>query len=275
MQGLMRLVWSAISEVKGRKIVYIISLALFATASIIVAIGRQVTLVIGFRCLQGAGSSAIMNIGAATLADLFEPSERGTKSIGPVLGGVLTSGLGWRAIFWFLGIFSGVVCLCFVLFFRDTFRKERSLAYQTRLRKHLEETELKRDDVKSDKDKSDIEKGTAQKVAVTVTFKDVNPAKVLRMVLSRPNNNVTFIASGIFFALGYLTVPYTTSRTLSTHYDYDPLVVGLVVMSFGMGAIAGSFLGGRFSDLELARLKAANGNVGQPEVASIYVWHLV
>ncbi|KAG6826635.1 hypothetical protein H0H92_015052 [Tricholoma furcatifolium] len=279
-QGLMPLVWSAISEMKGRKVVYIISLALFTMASIVVATSRHVALVIGFRCLQGAGSSAVMNIGAATLADLFEPSERGTKmgmyyiayligpSIGPVLGGVLSAELGWRAIFWFLTIFSGTVCLCFVIFFRDTFRKERSLTYQNLLQKQLEKAEVKREELKSDnkKDAPDIEKGTVTpEVTVTVTFRDVNPAKVLIVVLSCLNNIVTFIASGLFFALGYL-VPYTTSRLLGLHYNYDPLIIGFIVVSYGVGSVAGSLLGGRFSDYELARLKAANGNVGQPEM---------
>ena len=80
-----------------------------------------------------------MSIGAATLADLYEPAERGTMmgiyywfvlgaasvlpqhgspmlirsapllgpSLGPILGGALTQGFNWRATFWFLTIFTG------------------------------------------------------------------------------------------------------------------------------------------------------------------------
>lgn len=124
-------------------------------------------------------SSAVIAIGAATLADIFEPAERGTKvrisphppstsifprptfplillsntsqmgvyymapllgpSVASVLGGVLTSGFNWRGPFWFLAIVSGCSLLGFIVFFKDTFRKERSLTYQNILKSRLRE----------------------------------------------------------------------------------------------------------------------------------------
>jgi hypothetical protein len=83
-----------------------------------------------------------MSIGAATLADIYEPSERGTKlgifyaapllgpSLGPILGGLLAQEFSWRASFWLLAAYLGANLVLFVFFFRDTFRKERSLTYQ-------------------------------------------------------------------------------------------------------------------------------------------------
>ena len=55
-------------------------------------------------------------------------------ALGPILGGSLTQGWSWRATFWFLAIFVG---LCFLSFipFKDTFRRERSLTYQTALKR--------------------------------------------------------------------------------------------------------------------------------------------
>ncbi|KNZ78492.1 hypothetical protein J132_00672, partial [Termitomyces sp. J132] len=73
--GLMPLVW----------MVYILSLALFMVGSIVVAVGRKVGLVIGFRCLQAAGSSAVISIDAATLADMYEPAERGAHYWQPMM----------------------------------------------------------------------------------------------------------------------------------------------------------------------------------------------
>ncbi|KAG6909237.1 hypothetical protein DXG01_001419 [Tephrocybe rancida] len=267
-QGLMPLIWSAISEVKGRKLVYVISLALFTVGSIVVAISRNIGLVIGFRCLQAAGSSAVITIGAATLADMFEPAERGTKmgiyyiapllgpSIGPILGGGLTTGLGWRAIFWFLTIVGGSICVLFVVAFRDTFRKERSLTYQNVLRQRLYEAH---DEMRVHK--SDVEKIAIPEVVVTLSLKDVNPFKPIFLVLRRMNNVVILFASGLLFAFGFL-IAYASARTLSNHYHYNALTIGLVIVSFGIG----SLLGGHFSDHELARLKAANGNVSYPEM---------
>ncbi|KAF8805757.1 MFS general substrate transporter [Phlegmacium glaucopus] len=141
LQGLMPLLWCAMSE-----LVYILSLGIFTLGNIIVALSRRIGLVIGFRCLQAAGSSAVLSIGAATLADIFDPKERGKKmgiyymapllgpALGPIFGGVLTSTFNWRATFWFLSILSGSSLLIFILFFHDTFRRQRSLTYQNVLK---------------------------------------------------------------------------------------------------------------------------------------------
>jgi len=59
-------------------------------------------------------------------------------SLGPLIGGTATKLFSWRATFYFLAIFGGVCLLSFV-FFKDTFRKERSLSYQTALRQLLRE----------------------------------------------------------------------------------------------------------------------------------------
>ena len=50
-------------------------------------------------------------------------------AIGPMIGGLLTEAFNWRATFWFLAIFTGICFVAFV-FFQDTFRRERSSAYQ-------------------------------------------------------------------------------------------------------------------------------------------------
>ena len=55
-------------------------------------------------------------------------------SLGPLVGGVVTKLFSWRATFYFLAIFGGVSLITFILF-KDTFRRERSLAYQAALRK--------------------------------------------------------------------------------------------------------------------------------------------
>ncbi|KAH9922895.1 MFS general substrate transporter [Fomitopsis serialis] len=149
-QGGFPILWSSISEIHGRKVVYVASITLCMVGCIVAATSKTIDVLIGMRCLQAAGSSAVLNIGAATLADLYEPAERGTMmgiylcapllgpSLGPILGGVLTQAFNWRATFWFLAIFTGLCVLSFA-FFQDTFRKERSLAYQSVLKRVLEQ----------------------------------------------------------------------------------------------------------------------------------------
>ena len=61
-------------------------------------------------------------------------------SLGPLVGGIITRIFSWRATFYFLAIFGGASLVTFA-FFKDTFRRERSLAYQAALRKAKLETE--------------------------------------------------------------------------------------------------------------------------------------
>ncbi|KAF9446366.1 MFS general substrate transporter [Macrolepiota fuliginosa MF-IS2] len=308
-QGVVPLLWCAISEVKGRKLVYLVSLAFFTIASIIVALSKNIGLVIAFRAIQAAGSSAVIAIGAATLADIFEPAERGTKmgiyyiapllgpAIGPIIGGGLTAGLGWRSIFWFLCIVSGASWLSFLLFFRDTFRKERSLTYQNVLKQRLRgkkgtgddiispsttapasTTDLHHDLEKANENaKCDAPAAVIPQLEVELSLKDVNPFKPIGTVLRRINNLAILFASGLMFALSFM-ISYTCARTLSRFYNYDALMIGVITITYGLGCVAGSLLGGRWSDYKLAQLKEANGGKSYPEMrlksTTLGIWML-
>ncbi|KAF8172799.1 major facilitator superfamily domain-containing protein [Mycena galopus ATCC 62051] len=303
LQGVMPLFWSAISEVKGRKLVYVVSIAISTAGSIVVATSNTIMLVIIFRCVQATGSSAVMAIGAATLADIFDPVERGQKmgiyymapllgpSLAPIMGGVLTTAFSWRAPFWFLAAVSGLSGILILLFLKDTFRKERSLTYQNVLKSRLnsrvasaatsctatvtekEPTTDQRSSLPVDLEKQTMSSLTPEAVVtadvtlpdIKLTLRDVNPFKPLWLVVRRMNNLVILLASGLCFAFNFAVV-FTASRTLSGAYGYNALKVGLVLLSFGLGNLAGSVLGGRWSDRKLAGLKAANGGVSYPEM---------
>jgi hypothetical protein len=101
----------------------------------------------------------------------------------------LTSAFNWRAIFWFLSIISGLSLLSFILFFRDTFRRERSLNYQTAIKQRRKSAAL-----------SSLNKPeTFLAVNLDLSLADVNPLKPLGQVLRRKNNFMVLIASGNFF----------------------------------------------------------------------------
>lgn len=295
-QGNFPVIWSAISEIKGRKTVYLFSIALFTLGSAIVAVSRTIGLVIGMRILQAAGSSAVIAIGAATLADIYEPHQRGTMmgvfysapllgpSLGPIIGGALTQGLGWRAVFWFLVIWGGIIFSAFLFLFKDTFRKERSVTYRNVLKRRIREqqsSEAKDQSRKiSDKElQMNDENQTSSKDIegqptvvppsaireIKLSIVDVNPFPPYLSIISRKNNFAIFIASGLIFAFSF-SIAYTCARTLSMYYNYDALKTGLVLLAFGIGSVTGSILGGRWSDRTLTRLKAANGGISFPEM---------
>ncbi|KAG2055451.1 MFS general substrate transporter [Suillus hirtellus] len=287
-QGNFPTIWSAISEIKGRKLVYLLSIGLFIIGSAIVALSRTIGLMIGMRIVQAAGSSAIFGMGTATLADIYEPHQRGTMmgvyysapllgpSSGPIFGGALTQGLSWRAVFWFLVIWGGIIFSAFLVLFKDTFRKERSAIYQnvlnSRLRKQ-QSSEAKDELQNISKSKVGGENKTTSKDIeaqrtvtpsaikdMTLSMADVNPFPPYFSIVSRKNNLLILIASGAF------SIAYTCARTLSMCYDYDALKTGLVLLVYGVGSVAGSISGGHWSDRTLARLKAENGGVSFPEM---------
>ena len=153
----------------------------------------------------------------------------------------MTSAFNWRAIFWFLSIISGLSLLSFIFFFRDTFRRERSLNYQTAIKQRRNAAAL----------------SSSSKQPETFNFElslaDVNPLKPLGQVLRRKNNVVVLVASGNFFffifvgvnglttfVLGFQfafmsLIAYASSRTLGTAYGYSPIKIGFVTLSLGVG----------------------------------------
>ncbi|KZT67115.1 MFS general substrate transporter [Daedalea quercina L-15889] len=299
-QGGFPLIWSSVSEIQGRKTVYLASIALCMVGCIVAATSKTISVLIGMRCLQAAGSSAVISIGAATLADIYEPSERGTMmgiyycapllgpSLGPILGGVLTQGFNWRATFWFLAIFTGLCTISFA-FFRDTFRRERSLTYQTVLKRVLTQEAKKaaaegarQSDMEEARGKSNEEAGDGDVEAraalpasetpaavkeVRLSLKDVNPIGPMLRVLYRRNNVVILFASGEPVCVESIT--YTASRTLANKYHYDALDTGLVLLAYGVGCLLGSVLGGRYSDHVFRKLKARDGGKSQPEARTL------
>ncbi|BEI85444.1 hypothetical protein CcaverHIS002_0508450 [Cutaneotrichosporon cavernicola] len=98
------------------------------------------------------------------------------------------------------------------------------------------------------------------------SFVDLNPLPSTISVFRSPTNAAVLVASGLLFAVQYTTT-YTASVTFARPpYNYNPLLIGVVLVSFGMGNVVGSVVGGRYSDHALRRLTAKNGGVAEPEM---------
>lgn len=98
------------------------------------------------------------------------------------------------------------------------------------------------------------------------SFVDLNPIPPMISIFHSPTNAAVLVASGLLFACQYTTT-YTASVTFARPpYSYNPLIIGVVLLSFGVGNVAGSLLGGRWSDYSMRRQTAAAGGVTQPEM---------
>lgn len=88
-------------------------LMLFLAASVLAALSPSMPVLILARALQGGGAGGIIVLSYSLLAALFDIDKRGKMQgmlssvwglsaiVGPLLGSVLASTLGWRMIFWF------------------------------------------------------------------------------------------------------------------------------------------------------------------------------
>jgi len=100
-----------LSDIVGRKRVYIAGFAVFVTAAALAGMANDLQILILAKILQGSGSAMIQANGAAMIISVFPGRERGKALgshssvvgtgavIGPALGGFLVSGLGWRWVF--------------------------------------------------------------------------------------------------------------------------------------------------------------------------------
>jgi len=96
----------------GRKLVYTHGFAVFTLASLACGLAPSLPVLVGLRLVQAAGA-AMLQANSVALVTTSVPRERmrfalgiqaGAQAVGlalgPTLGGLLTSALGWRAVYW-------------------------------------------------------------------------------------------------------------------------------------------------------------------------------
>ncbi|WP_033213219.1 DHA2 family efflux MFS transporter permease subunit [Kitasatospora phosalacinea] len=97
----------------GRRKVFLIGLAAFGIGSLLCGVAPGIGWLIGARALQAVGGTMLNPVAMAIIATTFtDPAERAraigvfgsmsglSLALGPILGGALVDGLGWRSIFW-------------------------------------------------------------------------------------------------------------------------------------------------------------------------------
>ena len=100
-----------LGDMFGRRGVYAIGLAVFSLSSLLCGLSTSSLMLILFRGVQGVGAAIMFATSLALIANAFSGPERGTAfgiygavlggaiAVGPLVGGAITSGIGWQWIF--------------------------------------------------------------------------------------------------------------------------------------------------------------------------------
>lgn len=276
---------SSFSETLGRRTIYVVSFGLFVVFGVLSAISTSISMLIVFRILGGGAAASVQSVGAGTVADVWEPFERGRAMgeyrspfpstetspltpgitgifylgplagplLAPIIGGALAQSFGWQSTMWFLTCFGGVNFLSIVFFLPETLARRKPAAGAT--------ANNTTTDSSNNLDRTDslARMSTRQSVAV----KTKRGAVLLRKALIDPLSCILYlrfppvaltvgfaaIAFGALFVLS-ISIQSTFSRP---PYGFPVIIVGLMYIPSSLGYFISSLFGGKWVDSIMLR----------------------
>lgn len=257
-QGLAPSFISAIADEHGRRPAYVVGFVFYLAANLGLGLNNSYAGLLVLRCLQSCGSSGLVALSQGTIADIITSAERGKyisitsvpsilgPSIAPIIGGVLSSHLGWRSVFWFLLILGAVYFVPLLILFPETNRKlvgDGSLK-PPKWNRPLADV-LRERNVKS----MSLDETSDKEVARTQK-KKFNPLSTLR-VIAEPSTAVLLFVTGVAYASFYAV---STSLTVQFHqiYKLNTTLQGLLFLPQALGTVFAAVINTRLVDASFA-----------------------
>ncbi|KAL1849008.1 hypothetical protein Plec18170_007667 [Paecilomyces lecythidis] len=258
-QGLAPSLWGPVSDVKGRRTAYIGTFLVFFGACIGLAETKNYATLIVLRCLQSTGSASTIAIGSGVIGDITTRAERGgymgifqagllvPVAVGPVIGGAISGTLGWKAIFWFLTIYSGVFLCLLVLILPETLRSivangsrvpsNPLVKYPLNVYQKTTKVEWLQERVSQPAEKKTIDL--------------LGPFRILFSKYATPI--IAFLA--IYYAVWQMSIT-AMSSLFKDKYGLTEIQIGLTFIANGVGSMVGTLVTGKILDIHYRRVKS-------------------
>ncbi|KAG9230645.1 major facilitator superfamily domain-containing protein [Amylocarpus encephaloides] len=248
--------WMPICSTFGRRPTFIITLLIFLGANIGLIFTKGFLALTILRGVQSIGTAALTATCAAVIGDISTSTERSQyiglfggilmfTFISPMIGGVLTSYLGWRTIFWFLAGYGLAVLVLIILVLPETLR---SIAGNGTIRLSCMQRPLIHM-IRPSPDTT-CEPDTRSKFKVPLTF--LSARSFVEPLYCLGNRDI-FLAS-LFGAIAFAictTVIATTTTMFSDHfYHLSYMFLGLAFLPAGAGSVLSFFSIGYLMDYD-------------------------
>ncbi|KUI53828.1 Quinidine resistance protein 1 [Cytospora mali] len=272
-QGIAPTLFGDFGDMAGRRPAFIIAVLIYIIANLGLALQNNYAALMVLRMVQSGGSSGTLALGYAVVADIATSSERGKymgvvgaginvgPSLSPVLGGILSQYLGWRAIFWFCFIFSCAVLVPYALTVPETCRpivgngsikptdwKNMTVIDWVRSRHTRRKQRKNGEQLDSSQDQVD---GTSE-VRTKPKLRFPNPLRALAIAFDKGVGLIILYNSLLY--LVFIISVATLSTQFKKIYHYNDLQIGLCYLPYGAGCFCAAIGQGYMLDWNYRRV---------------------
>ncbi|KAI1303469.1 major facilitator superfamily domain-containing protein [Xylaria venustula] len=257
--------WSSFSETLGRRTIYLSSFALNAAFTAGSGRSQNIAQLIILRLFAGGAAASVQAVGAGTIADIWEPRERGRAMgifylgplmgplLAPIIGGALTARYGWRSTMYFLAVY-GVLILGLILFgIPETL--SRTLQEQ-KIAEALSAPVDTNNDNPTTLSRVSTRRSVVQARTKTLGLwakrAFVDPLSIIKF-LRFPAVALTVMYAAITFGSLYVLNICVQSAYAAPPYNFSPLIVGVLYIPSSLGYFIASLLGGPWLDRIMER----------------------
>jgi len=275
-QALSPAVFAPISDTLGRRLVYLVTLALYTVGNLGLALNKSsYVALLTLRAIQSLGASAALAISYGVVADICIPSERGSMlgpvsmalnlgaCVGPVIGGAVawTSG-SYEWVFWSLVIVGVMLWFSVGLFLPETARVLVGNGSPDAERRCWEESWFilikrslfDRNGKIETKERESEHRGhglmssesSRKDISILRQCRFVNPLACLRVMFHRDTFFILWL-QGSFYVVDYSVVA-AMPDIYKDIYHFNELQIGLTYIPRGAGIIAAGYCIGKLMD---------------------------